>query len=264
MNAIRIGTTGWSYKDWVGPLYAPGTRQGDYLAAYAERFDVVEVDSTFYRTPSTSLVQRWTDHTPANFGFALKTPRVITHDQVLVDCEAEMDAFVAAARLLGPKLRAVLLQFGYFNRKAFSSPQAFFDRLDAFLSRYAPQIPLACEIRNRSWLNADYFELLRGHNVSAALVEHAWLPPIEQLLDGQDAVTGPLVYVRLIGDRKGIEEVTTTWERVVVDRSCDLTRVAAAVRQAAERAEVLVFVNNHYAGHAPETCRGLRDEVNAV
>lgn len=261
MNPIRIGTTGWSYKDWVGPFYPPGTKQGDYLAQYAERFDVVEVDSTFYRTPSKSLVQRWADHTPTDFGFALKTPRAITHDQVLVDCEAEMDAFVAAVRLLGPKLRAVLLQFGYFNRQAFTSPRQFFDRLDAFLTQYAAQIPLACEIRNRAWLKPDYFDLLRSHSVSAALVEHAWLPPVEQLLDEYDAVTGPLSYVRLIGDRKGIEEVTTTWERVVVDRSDDLVRVAGAVRQAAERAEVLVFINNHYAGHAPETCRVFRADL---
>ena len=65
----------------------------------------------------------------------------------------------------------------------------------------------------------------------------------------------------LIGDREGIEKITTTWEKPVVDRTADLRRVAQALRQIAQRAEVLVLVNNHYAGHGPATCRELRAAV---
>jgi hypothetical protein len=81
-------------------------------------------------------------------------------------------------------------------------------------------------IHNRAWLNRDYFDLLRRHQVAAALVEHAWLPSIEELVAQQDVVTGPYAYVRLIGDRAGIEKVTQCWDRVVVDRTADLRRVA--------------------------------------
>jgi uncharacterized protein YecE (DUF72 family) len=257
-HTLRIGTSGWSYDDWVGPFYPEGTRKRDYLEAYTKHFDVVEVDSTFYRTPALRMVQGWADRTPAGFAFALKTPRTITHDKVLLDCEEEMDALLPALEPLGDKLKCLLLQFGYFNRKAFSSSTPFFERLEAFLANYASQVPLACEIRNKNWLTEDYFELLRAHNVAATLVEHAWLPPINELIDQHDVVTAPFSYVRLIGDRKGIEEATTTWNKTVVDRSRDLTRIAKALDQLADHAEVLVFINNHYAGHAPDTCRALR------
>lgn len=258
---IRIGTSGWSYDDWVGPFYPPGTAAAGYLGHYAGHFDVVEVDSTFYRPPTAAMVQNWADRTPAGFAFALKTPRAITHEKILCDCAGDMDALLAALAPLGPKLATLLLQFGYFNRAAFSGPRPFFERLRAFFAQYAGRVPLACEIRNRQWLTADYFALLREYGVAAALVEHAWLPPMERLIEQHDVVTGRHVYVRLIGDREGIEKTTTTWDRCVIDRTADLQRVAAALRRIAARAEVLVFINNHYAGHGPESCRQLRAAV---
>jgi uncharacterized protein YecE (DUF72 family) len=260
---VRIGTSGWSYDDWVGPFYPVGTKPGDYLRHYAQHFDIVEVDSTFYRLPSAQMVAGWAARTPEHFGFALKMPRVITHEKVLSDCEADMDELVPTFSLLGPKLRSVLLQFGYFNRAAFAGPRPFFERLGAFCTRYAADLPLACEIRNRNWLTKDYFALLREHHVATALVEHAWLPPIDELIAQHDVATGPHVYVRLIGDREGIEKLTTTWDKVVVDRGQDLQRIAGALRKIARRAELLVFVNNHYAGHGPESCRQLRAALEA-
>ncbi len=152
----------------------------------------------------------------------------------------------------------MLLQFGYFNRATFRSAKPFFERLNGFLREYADRVPLAVELRNKNWLTGVYFDLLRSHKVAAALVEHAWLPPIDPVVEQHDVVTGPFSYVRLIGDRKGIEEITKTWDRVVLDRSADLRRVARAIRQIAPRVPVYTFVNNHYAGHGPESCRQLR------
>lgn len=257
-TTIRIGTSGWSYDDWVGPFYPAGTGTGDYLNYYASQWDTVEVDSTFYRPPSRRMVQGWAARTPPGFTFALKIPNTITHEKVLVGCEADMEGFIEAVAPLEQKLRCLLLQFGYFNRGAFAGAGAFFDRLAAFFEKYAARVPLACEIRNRNWLTTDYFDLLRAHRVAAALVEHAWLPPINELTERQDVVTGPFVYARLIGDREGIEKVTTQWDKVVIDRTSDLQWVAGALRRIAARAEVFVFVNNHYAGHGPATCRTLQ------
>jgi uncharacterized protein YecE (DUF72 family) len=260
---IRVGTSGWSYDDWVGSFNPAGVAKADYLGWYAGTYDVVEVDSTFYRPPSENMVRGWAARTPAQFAFALKMPRTITHDKVLTDCEAEMEQLLAALAPLGPKLRTVLLQFGYFNRQAFPSARPFFDRLAAFCQRYGGQVPLTCEIRNRNWLTADYFELLRAHGVAAALVEQAWLPPIDALVEQFDVLTAPWSYVRLIGDREAIEKLTTKWERLVVDRTADLRRVAGALRRIAARAEVLVFVNNHYAGHGPACCQALQAALAA-
>jgi uncharacterized protein YecE (DUF72 family) len=263
-DRIHLGTSGWSYDDWVGPFYPEGTTKSDYLAHYATQFDVVEVDSTYYRPPSANMVRAWAERTPADFGFALKVPSEITHEKVLADCDLPMESLLATLEPLKPKIRCLLLQFGYFNRTAFGSARPFFERLDAFLTRFARRIPLAVEIRNKNWLGAAYFDLLRAHGVVAALVEHVWLPPVDRLVATHDVVTGPFAYFRLIGDREEIEKTTKTWGKVVVDRSADLRRVAGAMRRVAERTEVFVFVNNHYAGHGPATCRQLGDALNAA
>jgi len=204
------------------------------------------------------MVQGWAERTPKRFRFALKAPSEITHRKILVDSAEVMETFLSALEPLGEKTLCVLLQFGYFNRATFRSAKPFFERLNGFLTEYADHVPLAVEIRNKNWLTDAYFDLLRSHKAAAALVEHAWLPPINHVIERHDVVTGPFSYVRLIGDRKGIEEITRTWDRVVLDRSAELGRVARAIRQIAQRVPVYTFVNNHYAGHGPESCRQLR------
>jgi uncharacterized protein YecE (DUF72 family) len=263
-HSVVIGCSGWSYADWVGPFYSPGTRAAGYLASYAERFSVVEVDSTYYRPPTESMARGWAERTPTSFRFALKMPGEVTHKKILRECDADVEALLAAVQPLGDKLACVLLQFSYFNRAAFTSPSPFMERLEHFLGCFAARVPLAVEIRNKAWLTADYFAMLRAHRVTAALVEHAWLPPIEELAARHDVLTGPFSYVRLIGDREAIERKTTSWGEAVVDRSADLPRIALALRDTAERAPVYVFVNNHYAGHGPGTCRELREKYEAL
>src|SRR5205823_6005512 len=129
MHPIRVGTCGWSYKEWSGVFYPDELAPADYLSAYAERFPVVEVDSTFYRSPSRKMVEGWRDRTPAGFGFSLKVPQAITHDKRLLDCRDEVGAFLSAVRLLEDKLLCCVLQFGYFNRSAFGTLDAFLKRL---------------------------------------------------------------------------------------------------------------------------------------
>jgi hypothetical protein len=123
MKKVRIGTCGWSYQGWSGVFYPKGTAAGDFLSFYAERYPVVEVDSTFYRTPSRKMVEGWRDKTPDGFGFSLKVPQVITHEKLLADCQAEVDAFLSAVRLLEDKLLCCCLQFGLAAyRSKFGSP----------------------------------------------------------------------------------------------------------------------------------------------
>src|SRR5947208_15891745 len=112
MHPVRIGTCGWSYQDRCGPFYLAESPPGEYLPYLAERYPVVEVDSTFYRSPSPRLVEGWRDRTPPGFGFSLKVPQSITHEKVLLDCRAEVEAFLGAARVLGDKLLCCCLQFG--------------------------------------------------------------------------------------------------------------------------------------------------------
>jgi uncharacterized protein YecE (DUF72 family) len=142
MQPIRIGTCGWSYDDWKGVFYPKGATPAQYLAYVAERFPIVEVDSPFYQTPRPSMVEGWRDRTPAEFRFSLKVPQSITHEKLLLDCQPEVEGFLASARLLGDKLACCLLQFAYFNRKLFASLDAFLERLQPFLGSKTGQVSL--------------------------------------------------------------------------------------------------------------------------
>src|SRR5215211_6240597 len=116
MHPVRLGTCGWSYKGWEGTFYPDRVSASEYIAYYATRYPVVEVDTTFYRIPTQRMVQAWREKTAPEFGFSLKVPQAITHEKVLLDCADEVRAFLGAARQLGPRLLCCLLQFGYFPR----------------------------------------------------------------------------------------------------------------------------------------------------
>jgi uncharacterized protein YecE (DUF72 family) len=110
MHPVRVGTCGWSYKDWSGAFYPQHLKPAEFLSFYSQHYPGVEVDGTFYRNPSRKMVEGWRNQTPPGFAFSLKVPQKITHEKVLLDCRDEVDAFLAVARLLGDKLLCCLLQ----------------------------------------------------------------------------------------------------------------------------------------------------------
>lgn len=284
---IRVGTSGWSYDDWIGPFYPPGTPASEYLPEYARRFEAVEVDSTFYAVPAARTVELWRDRTPEGFLFAPKVPGSVTHgsvthgsvtggsvtggsvargieregvrvDRVLADEEGTLDAFLERALLLREKLACVLLQFPYFRVKELS-PTAFLPRLAATLRRIPEGVRVAVELRNKTWIRGEYLAILREHGAAAVLLDHPYMPPGRAQLE-LGMTTADFAYIRLLGDRRAIEERTKTWDRVVEDRGERLDAWSAVIEEIAARhavRSVLAFANNHYAGHAPATCRDL-------
>jgi uncharacterized protein YecE (DUF72 family) len=221
----------------------------------------VEVDSTFYRSPGRKLVEGWRDKTPDSFGFSLKVPKTITHDKVLVECRKELNEFLTAARVLENKLTCCLLQFGYFNRSAFASLDDFLARLDPFLATWPRDVPLAVEIRNKNWMVPKFLDMLRAHQAAWALADQAWVPSPLSLVKKCDVITGPLAYVRLLGDREEVDKLTQTLDHTVIDRGRQIRDDAFAIRTLSERVPVLGFVNNHFAGYAPDTVRRLLEEL---
>jgi uncharacterized protein YecE (DUF72 family) len=105
MNSIFIGTSAFTAAGWEGTFYPEGTKPADFLCYYAQHFNSVEVDSTFYRMPTKTTVQGWANKTPDGFVFAAKIPQVITHEKVLVDCDAEFQQFIALLSKLGFSVR---------------------------------------------------------------------------------------------------------------------------------------------------------------
>src|SRR4029077_9287400 len=116
---IYLGTSSFTASGWEGNFYPAGLKARDFLSYYATQFSTVEVDSTFYGTPVASTVTGWYEKTPPDFLFAAKVPQVITHEKVLVDCDAEFEEFVKTMDILGPKLGPMVFQFPSFDRWKF-------------------------------------------------------------------------------------------------------------------------------------------------
>jgi uncharacterized protein YecE (DUF72 family) len=249
---LHLGTSSWSFDDWRGTVYPVDAKSPDYLTHYAKKFTVVEVDMTFYRIPTPSMVLGWNQKTPADFRFAAKIPQVITHEKILRDCQIELRQFTEVMSLLGDKLGPLLFQFPYFSKRHFSSAQVFLDRLEPFLDQLPEGLRFAIEIRNRWWITRRMLDLLRAHRVALALTDHPWMPPIQELMRQHDVVTAGFAYIRWLGDRQAMEVITQKWDRLVVDRTQDTRMWVGVVRQLLARdLTVYGFYNNHYAGHSP-------------
>lgn len=256
---IRLGTSAFTAAGWEGSFYPPGMKPANFLTYYATRFDTVEVDSTFYRTPAISTVQGWCAKTPPGFVFAAKVPQVITHEKMLRDCQVEVSEFLKTMDCLGEKLGPLLFQFAYFNKKAFHGVNDFLARLRPFLKSLPKGYKFAVEIRNKNWLVPQFVETLRERSVALALVDQAWMPRPAQWFEKLDPITAEFTYVRLLGDRKGIEEQTKVWDKIIVDRRADLTEWVEVLKTVHKRKiQILAFANNHYAGYGPGTIEQFR------
>lgn len=272
-GTLLYGTSSWSEKSWEGVFYPAGTAAGDYLGFYATKFKTVEADVTYYRVPSRAMVEGWAAKTPEDFVLAAKFPRSIVHggdqatpnpEKVLVrDAVADdLDRFLDAMSRLGPKCGPLVLQFPYFNRSVFSSPKPFLDRLDAFLAALPKTFRYAVEIRNGAWIKPAFLDLLRKHDAAFVWVDLSYLPHPAELAGKLEIVTTDFVYARLIGDRKAIDALTTTFDRIVVDQSARLARWAALLKDALGLVpRAYVYANNHYAGHGPATIQDLAHRV---
>jgi uncharacterized protein YecE (DUF72 family) len=204
---------------------------------------------------------------------AAKFPRSICHagEKALPDARRLLDldgtardrnGFLGAMAQLERKCGPLVLQFPYFNKKVFPHAGPFLEKLERYLAALPPDFRYAVEIRNRAWIGAPLLELLRANNAAFVLVDQAWMPHGDEIPKRFDPVTTDFAYIRLLGDRKKIEEITTTWEEEVVDHSDRLRRWAVLVQKLLEEVpETYAFVNNHYAGHAPATVRRFRAMV---
>jgi uncharacterized protein YecE (DUF72 family) len=273
MGRLWFGTSSWYERSWVGAFYPDGTPPADYLPFYAREFRTVEADVTYYRVPDRELCGGWSARTPEGFVLSAKFPRSIVHggdsarpDPTRLLCPdataADLDQFLDAMAVLGPKCGPLVLQFPYFNRVVFASPRPFLDRLDRFLARLPATFRYGVEVRNKAWLGPDLLAILRRHRAALVLVEIGHLPHPAWLQARRDLVTTDFVYARLIGDRQAVDERTDRFDRIVLDRSASLERWADLIASCRDRvADVYCYANNHYAGHGPATIRDLARRV---
>lgn len=255
--SIYVGTSGFTAAGWVGSFYPAGLKPSDYLRFYADHFESVEVDSTFYGCPSPRTVTNWALKTPPGFIFSVKMPQTITHDKAMVNCDAELQEFIGTMKLLGEKLGPMVLQFPFFDKWKIRDRHEFTDRLIPFLKMLPTDCKFATEIRNKDWLNAELANLLRQFNVALVLQDLSYMPkPMDLKFD---PVTADFVYIRWLGDRKQIESQSSNWDKTIVDRSQEMSEWVKYCYPIVKRGvKVFAYANNHYSGFAPDTVEQFR------
>ena len=256
LPGILLGTSAFTADGWQGSFYPPGMKSRDFLSYYATQFATVEVDSTFYGCPSASTVNNWAKRTPEGFVFSVKIPQIITREKALVDCGAEFEEFVKTMDILGPKLGPIMFQFPKFDRWKFPKQESFLAVLAPFLKRLPADHKFVIEIRNKEWLDANFADALREHNVGLALTDTSFMPRPWEMKEQFDLITADFAYVRWLGDRNAIEEQTTTWDKIIVDREGDLKNWVEIFREfVAKKMKIFAYANNHYEGFGPATVR---------
>ena len=166
--------------------------------------------------------------------------------------------FTRAIEPLGEKLKCALLQLGYFNRGQFASLDAFLEVLDPFLASWPHEaVPLALETRNPRWVGPELAEVLRRHKTALTLTVQKWMPRPSEIMARLDAATGPLSYFRLIGNREAVEKLTTTFNRIVIDKSEDLAECAHSMEEIARRSTGRRLREQPLCGLCAETAREL-------
>jgi uncharacterized protein YecE (DUF72 family) len=160
----HIGTSGWHYKHWRGIFYPSRLKMRDWLAYYADHFDCVEVNSTFYRSPGSEVIAGWRDSVPPGFVFAVKAPRRITHFKKLKNCGAELDAFFGELGAFRSALGPVLFQLPPRWR-------CNARRLEHFLDEIPPDHRLVFEFRDPSWHNDEIYALLASRSASFCIFD---------------------------------------------------------------------------------------------
>jgi uncharacterized protein YecE (DUF72 family) len=161
---MLAGTSGYSYKEWLGSFYPEKLPAGEMLRYYAGRFATVEINNTFYRMPAEAMLARWAEEVPGSFAFTLKAPRRITHEKRLREAGPEVAEFLRRAAALGDKLGVVLFQLPPFLKKDLP-------RLQDFLGALPSGQRVAMEFRNASWQDDEVYEALRARGAMLCVTD---------------------------------------------------------------------------------------------
>jgi uncharacterized protein YecE (DUF72 family) len=161
---LLAGTSGYSYKEWLGHFYPEKLPAAEMLRYYSERFATVEINNTFYRMPPEAMLAQWLTQVPESFTFTLKAPRRITYDKRLLDVESHVAEFLRRAAILGDRLGVVLFQLPHYLKKDLP-------RLRAFLELLAAGGRVAFEFRNDTWHGDDVFDALASRNAMLCVTD---------------------------------------------------------------------------------------------
>jgi len=250
---IYLGTSGFSYKDWVGPFYPKGMPQRDWLLYYSQEFDCCEINSTYYAIPTVENIETMAGKTGDGFLFAVKANKEMTHEY-----KGNVEVFKAFRDMLQPlieqgKLGCVLAQFPYSFRYSVESCK--------FIEWFKEQLtglPLVVEFRNAGWLKQHVFDWLRRIGVGFCCVDEPHLP---NLMPPVAESTSSIAYVRFHGrNKEKWWEHENAYERYDYTYSAEeLAEWVPKIKKLSKSTEkTFLFANNHWRGQAIDTIRQIR------
>lgn len=228
--AIWVGTSGYNYPEWRGSFYPEKLATTKMLPFYAERFSTVEINYTFYRSPTAAILAGWSRQTPAAFKFSLKAPKRITHDARLRDCAEPLRRFVDTAAGLGPKLGTLLFQLPPFFKKDLGV-------FDAFIQELPRDLSGAFEFRHPSWFDDEVFARLRARNLPLCIAD-------SEKLSTPVAITADCAYFRLRDEGYTPRDIER-WARAIEDRTSRCN-------------DVFVYFKHEATGTGPQFARQLK------
>jgi len=258
-TTILIGTSGYSYQDWVGPVYPPGTAQKDFLKSYSQLFNFTEVNFSYYKQPDSRTLERMLHVVGDDFRFAIKVHQSLTH-KVTADFQRDAAQFKEGIRPLveASQLSAVVMQFPFSFHYAAAS-RTHLDRV----CRAFEGLPVAVEFRNGEWQKDSVNAGLKKRGVALINVDEPLLPG---LLKPSALVTAPFGYVRFHGrnaadwwqgdnasryDYRYSEDELSEW----------VPRIVSMAKSA--KSGVMVLFNNHWKGQAVENAKAMMKLLDA-
>jgi len=257
---IRIGTSGWHYDHWAGPFYPADLPKDKWLQYYAQHFDTVELNNTFYHLPKEETFRNWCKRAPAGFLFTVKANRYITHIKRLKDPQEVLDRFFERVRLLKKKLGPILYQLPPSLHKDLVRLEGFLQvlssvilnpslcsrtgsaqRSEESLSRRPDSV---FEFRHESWYCEDTYKLLGKFNVGFCIHDLSGL-------ESPRVVTGDIIYVRFHGTTGRYsgcysKSMLANWAKWLKDQAKDVR-------------SIYVYFNNDACAYAVRNAKELKE-----
>lgn len=257
MANILIGTSGFSYKDWVGPVYPPGTPAKSYLSVYAKEFSFTELNFSYYRQPDPRTMERMVYVTGDDFDFAVKVHQSITHE-ISESFSNDVKLFKVGIEPLiqASKLAAILIQFPYSFHYTAESRKHLLAICEEFEA-----LPAAVEFRNSEWQRDSVYNGLKEHNITFVNVDE---PEVKGLPKPTDIVTSNIAYARFHGRNKKqwwTGDNMSRYDYLYSDE--ELSEWVPRINTMAEKcAKVIVAFNNHWRGQAVTNAKRVREMLD--
>ncbi len=234
---IYLGTSGWSYDDWIGKFYPEDLQKNEWLKFYSKKFNTVEVNASFYRLPFKNMIRSWKDKTPDDFLLTFKGSQLITHRKKLKNSEDYLKKFYDRIKLADEKVGVILWQL---------PPQLSKDKtlLEKFLNKLNYDYKQCIEFRHKSWFDKEIYKLLEKYNIAFCIISAPGLPSTIE-------VTSDFVYIRWHG--------INDWYKHNYSKN-ELNEWASRIKKI-DAKDVFGYFNNDYNAFAPKNCLELKKMI---